>query len=109
MITASKANGSPGQAEEDTTMSATYAVEQDWQSVDSCLIPSGPRTRRIPVRCACQGQAHSAAARSPPPQRRLANVGVRRYSHGYKTRVLTGAICPVTDETETVASKGAPT
>ena len=36
-------------------------------------------------------------------------AGVPWFSHGYKTWVCTGAICPVLDETETVVSKGAPT
>jgi Helix-turn-helix domain len=36
-------------------------------------------------------------------------AGAFRYSRGYKTRVFTGAICPVPHETETVVSKGSPT
>jgi len=33
----------------------------------------------------------------------------RGIPHGYKTRVFTGAICPLPHQTETVVSKGAPT
>jgi hypothetical protein len=34
-------------------------------------------------------------------------AGLPRYAHGYKTRVFTGAVCPVPHHTETVVSKEA--
>jgi len=58
--------------------------------------------------CGGPGPASALALRLRRPAR-VAGQGVPRYSCGYKTRVFTGAICPVPDETETVVSKGAPT
>ena len=63
------------------------------------------------------GQFHDAPdaggrhrhGQAPGRGARVAARGVPRYSHGYKTRVFTGAICPLPHETETVVSKGAPT
>jgi hypothetical protein len=50
-----------------------------------------------------------AAHRPGAPTRRRPPGGMFRGPPGYKTRVFTGAICPVPHETETVVSKGAST
>jgi hypothetical protein len=88
-----------------------------------CNLPAGQHSgksahgRLRPPKQRVAGQFHDAPdaggrhRHSQAPRRgaRVAGRGVPRHSHGYKTRVFTGAICPVPHQTGTVVSKGAPT
>jgi hypothetical protein len=88
-----------------------------------CNLPAGQHSgksangRLRPPKQRVTGQFHDAPdaggrhRHSQAPRRgtRVAGRGVPRYSCGYKTRVFTGAICPVPHQTGTVVSKGAPT
>jgi hypothetical protein len=89
--------------------SATHAGLPAQQQADPLRIPTCYAKGRGPVSWRPDAGGRHRHGQAPGRGARVAGRGVPRYSHGYKTRVFTGAICPLPHETETVVSKGAPT